>query len=103
MKCPNCGADLPSTPAEKQVEALVLDAALLEYCKRTAPSLDPAAEMEDFKLRMSANGCKVGKVVLKNARSAFMYHIRQAVKFSAGRNTGSVRPVKPRVAERKDL
>jgi len=118
MNCPNCGVDLSESrklvraSAKELVESLRLDADLLEWCKATAPEFAAegkriaayADELETFKDRMRANGYRTNAGPVKDAHAAFRTHLRNAVKFSAGRNSGTVRPAaKARAAEKKDL
>lgn len=92
--------------AKELVEGLRLDADLLDYCKRVAPDFDAETELSDFKLRMRANGYKVGKNAVKDARAAFQYHMRQAVKFGFPvKRGGAMRPAVKKAAtpERKEF
>lgn len=116
MKCPNCGADSKDASkkarmsAKELVEALRLEGDLFqwcaEFCAKNAATWSAAwiqSELDTFRDRMRANGYRTNAGPVKDAEAAFRTHMRNAVKFSAGRNSGSMRPVKARVADKKDL
>lgn len=85
--CPSCGADLSESKrlvrasTRDLVESLQLDAAKVTWCLQRAPEFDPHVELENFKIRMRANGYKVGRNAVKDAWAAFQYHMNNAVKF----------------------
>jgi len=100
VKCPHCDKDIPVpsalTRACNQIEGLELDAVKLEWCRNSAPGLDPHRELELFKIqfRRSEYRLSAGKGgLVRNGWAAFQYHMLQAVKFSAGRTSAPVRRV----------
>jgi hypothetical protein len=126
MKCPNCGADsnearkLVRASAKDLVESLtvdhetLIDASAIKATDLAWPLPTDAAEtyriikawaeaeLVDFKDRMRANGYKTNAGPVRDARAAFRTHMRNAVKFAAGRKQ---QPVAKKAAqpERKDL
>lgn len=77
---------LPEMTPKEKVEALELDPDLIAWGKRATPSVPLGIELEAFKDRMRANGFRVGRNSVKDARRAFQTSCRNAEQWGTYRN-----------------